>query len=191
MAKLGDVLLNTVFEEQRKSSAKTTDHPIEGGLNITDHVEKQPVKFSISGVCVGPDAAARMAKLQSYKDKGAQLTYTGRYGMKNLVIENINEEKNADTGGTAFKFDMELKQVRTVSRKTTKTKTKNQGKKQPVKKSPAKRVHVVKKGDTLWDIAQKYYGSKKGHLYDLIYNANRGLIKDPDLIYPGWKITIP
>ncbi len=49
--------------------------------------------------------------------------------------------------------------------------------------------YVIKSGDTLSGIAAKYYG--KGSLYPRIFEANREVIKDPDLIYPGQKIRIP
>jgi nucleoid-associated protein YgaU len=49
--------------------------------------------------------------------------------------------------------------------------------------------YVIKSGDTLSAIAQKYYG--KGSAYPRIFEANREVIKNPDLIYPGQKIRIP
>lgn len=49
--------------------------------------------------------------------------------------------------------------------------------------------YVIKSGDTLSGIAAKHYG--KGSLYPRIFEANREVIKDPDLIYPGQKIRIP
>lgn len=61
--------------------------------------------------------------------------------------------------------------------------------KPPTKPQPAKRTYTIKRGDTLWAIATKYYG--KGSQYTKIYNANRNIIKNPNLIYPGQKITIP
>jgi LysM repeat protein len=52
------------------------------------------------------------------------------------------------------------------------------------------RTYTVKKGDCLWNIAKKYYGS--GAQYTKIYNANRGVIgSNPNLIYPGQVLTIP
>lgn len=51
------------------------------------------------------------------------------------------------------------------------------------------RVYVVRRGDTLWAIAKKYYGS--GLQYPKIFNANRDKIKNPNLIYPGQKLVIP
>lgn len=49
--------------------------------------------------------------------------------------------------------------------------------------------YVVQKGDTLWSIAKKYYGS--GTQYAKIYNSNKNIIKHPNLIYPGQKLIIP
>jgi nucleoid-associated protein YgaU len=49
--------------------------------------------------------------------------------------------------------------------------------------------YVVKSGDTLWGIAKKYYGN--GAKYTKIYNANKSIIKNPSLIYPGQKLVIP
>lgn len=46
-----------------------------------------------------------------------------------------------------------------------------------------------KNRDCLWKIAQYVY--KDPRLWPLIYVANRDKIKDPDLIFPGQKFTIP
>lgn len=54
------------------------------------------------------------------------------------------------------------------------------------------KTHTVKKGDCLWDIAQKYYG--KGNLYPKIKNANVSKypkLKKSNVIYVGWVLTIP
>lgn len=48
---------------------------------------------------------------------------------------------------------------------------------------------VVRKGDSLWKIAQQTYGD--GHLYTLLYEANRDQIEDPDLIFPGQALKLP
>lgn len=61
--------------------------------------------------------------------------------------------------------------------------------KPPAKPKKVSRTHTVKKGDTLWGIAKKYYGN--GSLWPRIFDANRSKIKDPHWIYPGQKFTIP
>jgi nucleoid-associated protein YgaU len=51
--------------------------------------------------------------------------------------------------------------------------------------------HVVVEGECLWMIAGMEYGHPYYYKWPLIYNANRDLIKDPDLIYPDWSLKIP
>ena len=59
--------------------------------------------------------------------------------------------------------------------------------------APAATIEVeyyeIKSGDTLSGIAKTFYGS--GSKYVAIFEANREVIKDPDLIFPGQKIRIP
>ncbi len=54
-------------------------------------------------------------------------------------------------------------------------------------------VHTVVPGDTLYGIAQKYYGD--GNRYMEIFNANKAIWKNygnnPNNIYPGWELVIP
>jgi nucleoid-associated protein YgaU len=49
--------------------------------------------------------------------------------------------------------------------------------------------YIIKKGDTLSAIAKQFYG--KPNDYPRIFEANREVIKDPNLIFPGQKIRIP
>jgi nucleoid-associated protein YgaU len=46
--------------------------------------------------------------------------------------------------------------------------------------------YEVVKGDNLTKIGKKY-----GMGWKEIYEANKDVIKDPDLIQPGWKLKIP
>ena len=59
--------------------------------------------------------------------------------------------------------------------------------------APAQTISVefytIVKGDTLSGIAKRFYGNAMD--YPLIFEANREVIKKPDLIYPGQKIRIP
>jgi nucleoid-associated protein YgaU len=49
--------------------------------------------------------------------------------------------------------------------------------------------YTIQKGDSLSAIAKRYYGNAND--YPRIFKANREVIKNPDLIYPGQKIRIP
>ncbi len=49
--------------------------------------------------------------------------------------------------------------------------------------------YIIKSGDSLSKIAKHYY--QNAMEYPRIFEANKEVIKDPDLIYPGQKIRIP
>jgi nucleoid-associated protein YgaU len=51
------------------------------------------------------------------------------------------------------------------------------------------RSYLVVKGDSLSAIAKREYGDAKE--WRRIYDANRDIIKDPDLIYPGQTLRLP
>ncbi|MBN2359116.1 MAG: cellulase family glycosylhydrolase [Deltaproteobacteria bacterium] len=51
--------------------------------------------------------------------------------------------------------------------------------------------HTVAPFDSLWKIAEKYYGKENGKQWPRIYEANRDQIENPRLIHPGQKFTIP
>lgn len=52
---------------------------------------------------------------------------------------------------------------------------------------PAPNSYTVVSGDTLWGIAERFYGD--GNKYQVLVDANS--IPNPDLIHPGQVLTIP
>ena len=51
------------------------------------------------------------------------------------------------------------------------------------------RRYTVKAGDTLSKISREFYGDASQ--YTKIFNANRGILKDPNTINPGQELLIP
>ena len=49
--------------------------------------------------------------------------------------------------------------------------------------------YTIVSGDSLSKIAKNFYGNAMD--YPKLFEANREVIKDPDLIYPGQKIRVP
>ena len=52
--------------------------------------------------------------------------------------------------------------------------------------APAANTYTVEAGDNLSKIGEKY-----GISWNAIYEANRDIIKDPDMIHPGQELKIP
>lgn len=55
--------------------------------------------------------------------------------------------------------------------------------------STAEIIYEVKSGDTLSKIAKQYYGD--ANAYMKIFDANKDILKNPNLIHPGQKLRIP
>ena len=51
------------------------------------------------------------------------------------------------------------------------------------------KIYVVQKGDSLSKIAKAEYGDAND--WRKIYEANKDIIKNPDLIHPGQSLKIP
>lgn len=122
--------------------------------------------------------------LQDYEVK-----YSGGYGDYQYSINFVNAE---DITVSVTK----KKKATTTTKKTSKAKTTTNR----ATKTKSK-TYTIKKGDTLWAIAVKYY--KKGSQYTKIYNANKTVLDKAakkygfknsnkgNRIWPGTKITIP
>lgn len=62
---------------------------------------------------------------------------------------------------------------------------------------PKPRTRIIRRGDTLWGLARRTYGS--GELYPKIFKASRNIaqppgvpaLTDPDTIHPGQRVRIP
>lgn len=114
-----------------------------------------------------------------------------------VSVEDYTIEENAGNG-LDLSVEVKLKQYRSYSTKivTVKntvnhndSKTVSVQQTRPATTAPQAKTYTVKKGDTLWGIAKKYYGD--GAKYTRIYDANRDKIKNPNLIYVGQVFTIP
>ena len=58
-----------------------------------------------------------------------------------------------------------------------------------IEEKAAERIYEVQPGDTLGKISQEFYG--KASQYMKIFEANRDILDNPDLIKVGQKLKIP
>lgn len=183
-----------VTDEQKNWGVQVTEHPVEKGLAITDNVKPEARVLSISGNIVrvnGTSAKSIVSSLESFQRNAKYVKYVGVESMSNCLITSFSiGHTNKIHGGCAF--SMEIKEVRIAKAAYVAKGNKVTGKKIQVTKkstSTTKKYHTVKKGDNLWNIAKKYYGN--GASWKKIFEANKNLIKNPNLIYPKQKFVIP
>lgn len=56
-------------------------------------------------------------------------------------------------------------------------------------KEPEFQFYTIVRGDSLSKIAKKFYGN--ANKWPALFEANREVIENPDLIYPGQQIRVP
>lgn len=162
MAKINGIY---VFVEQEKfdSSVSAMSHPVEQGVDITDHVKPNAKKLSISGEIVGANSASIVSQFESMTKAGSSVRYAGRHTLPNAIIKSFaHDYSNKVMGGC--KFTMTIEEVRVASspyrpgsgRLKAVTKA---GTQQKAKNSTANVTYTVKKGDTIWDLVNGQYKS--------------------------------
>ena len=127
--------------------------------------------------------------------KPVRFTITGGIGVSMYAtIEKFTTKEVGGDPGTIY-YDITFKEYREITMRqitvnATTQKARISRSSPRVDNTPAAQTYTVKKGDCLWNIAKKFYGS--GAKYTLIYNANKSVIGgNPNLIYPGQVYTIP
>lgn len=142
---IGDLILDASHIENIKYSSKLTDHYVENGSVISDHILLQPVSFSLEG-SVTDDSIDIVGYAQSFfnlpkfnssnisnrgaKQIAAYELLTSLYNSKSLVtvvayldtftdmaIENLVFPNDANTGNRLF-FKIELKKANFATVKT-------------------------------------------------------------------------
>ncbi len=108
-------------------------------------------------------------------------------GVENLDVE-VDEEGNVTLKGEAKDPDALQKAALMAGNVEGVAKVDPSGVQVKEQKDLKVEIYEIKKGDTLWAIAQKFYGD--GNKWKKIFEDNKEVIKDPDLIYPGQKIRI-
>ena len=133
-------------------------------------------------------AAAAAAKLKLESEAAAMLEET--ITDLQLVVEDLNVQivdDAATVSGAAYDQATKEKVVLVVGNSNGIATVDDQMTVEHLE--PEAQFHTVVGGDTLGKIAKTYYGNAMK--YPEIFEANKEVIKDPDLIYPGQKLRIP
>ena len=140
---------------------------------------------------------------KEWKNKGSvvRVIFTGTDINQEMYITNFAYGEKDGTGDVYYNMDLLEYRPIIVPTITENNSNNTQNTNRPTdtnnnsnknNTNNTQKTHKVKKGDCLWDIAQKYYG--KGSLYPKIKEANKS--KYPSLaknnvIYVGMELIIP
>ena len=140
---------------------------------------------------------------KEWKNKGTvvRVIFTGTDINQEMYITNFSYGEKDGTGDVYYNMDLLEYRPIIVPTITENNSNNTQNTNRPTdtnnnsnknNTNNTQKTHKVKKGDCLWDIAQKYYG--KGSLYPKIKEANKS--KYPSLaknnvIYVNWELIIP
>lgn len=175
-------LINGIYvfveTEDLNRGIDTVTHPVEKGIDITDHVRRNPVSLSLTGEIVGENAAEILSQLTKAHQTGVLITYVGRNNLKNAQIVKFDTgHPNTIWGGCSF--SMEIKEVRiaksayneqNVSTNTKATTSAGTQQKQDNSQSSKKVYHTVKSGETAWYLGEKMYKSQGSSMNFIISN---------------------
>lgn len=201
-----------------KNMNKTVTLINEGEVNIikTKGLREFSFEFLLPFTDYSFAAVSRAKKQKHYLDKLNQLKINKRpfqfvvkrpKGFKTnikVTLEDLNITEDAQEGRD-IKVSVTLKEYRHYGTKKVVFvqppapaigETKQEEKKEEAKITENRdtstaqkpKTHIVKRGDTLWGLAKRYYGN--GSLYPKIVSANPK-IKNPNLIIDGWELVIP
>jgi nucleoid-associated protein YgaU len=107
-----------------------------------------------------------------------------------LEVENLNvtvKEDVASVSGKTATQEIREKILLTVGNTEGVARVDDQI--EVVTPEPEAAYYTVKSGDTLSKIAKEYYGNAMK--YPAIFEANKPMLENPDLIYPGQVLRIP
>ena len=135
--------------------------------------------------------------MEDWRKKGQDIRFivTGTDINIPVIIESFSYGEVA--GSRDVEFSISLREYKPITIKTIPTNTtpstpNTNPRPENKPTTNQQKIHKVKKGDCLWDIAQKYYG--KGSRYPEIKKANQTKypkLKKSNVIYVGWELIIP
>lgn len=151
MPYIKEVLIDVITGVSVKESSSTTDHALEDGEQITDHVKSDPTTISLSGVILD-NMDEKVLKLRKYRESGEVISYNYMSPLSNMIITGFSRDYSKDIKD-GYAFTMSLKQIKmakvakfVVLSSTVKKQTKavsNKGRQQTKKTQNA--VSVAKK----------------------------------------------
>ena len=171
-------------------------------LSLTSFFPNQQYSFNAYSNVPKPYEFIRYFKQWKNQGTVVRVVLTGTDINQEMYITNFTYGERDGTGDVYYTMDLLEYRPITIPTITENTSTNTQNTSRPTDNNNnnsnknntnnTQKTHKVKKGDCLWDIAQKYYG--KGSLYPKIKEANKSKYKSlakNNIIYVNWELIIP
>jgi len=107
------ITFDAIQEEQMDVSNQITEHPIEDGAVVADHVQLDPYVLSVDGVLVGEGAEAAIQKFLDWRGRNGNvhmLYYSGRNTIGRMVLRDLQRTYNA-SNADGYTFRLTLQRV--------------------------------------------------------------------------------
>lgn len=156
-------------------------------IPLSSFFPSKPYNFS-RGYVRDPMSCVNLIEKWRNSGKPIRVIITGLLNME-ATIESFTWGERDATGDIYYTLNLKEYKKVTTKKATVKIEVvKDTTRETKPASSSSGKTYVVKAGDCLWNIAKRFYGN--GALYTKIYNANKGIIKNPNLIYTGQVLLI-
>lgn len=155
-------------EEENGTSATSSDHSVESGEDITDHVKADAETITVTGQLVGSGYKSQIASIKAWEKSGQLCRYNGEMTLKNSLIKNFKVIH--DNGCGTCSVSMEFQKIRIAqpayvpadpATPAAEKATVNAGTQSVEVNNSDDSYHTVKAGDTIYALvngAYKKYG---------------------------------
>lgn len=189
MATLGGMEIHVV-SESLSYSVGVPEKPVEQGLSLSDHIEKNPITMKITGKLLGPHAAETREKLLSNMNGGVAMTYLGRNAFFNALLVSFDPDTDAAISN-GMRFSAELREIRVsaspyetvAATLAAEVKPVTDNGTQQTVNPPSERFHTIRRGESLYSIAPKY-----GTTWRAIQALNPSI--DPTRLQIGQEVRV-
>ena len=166
------------------------------GVEITSFFPNPKRKYKFVNYTDYPKQWDCVSKIRSWMHSGEVMRFIVTGTEINFPVRITDFSYSEQDGTGDIYFTINLKEYRKIKISSTtpkkkKTDNKDRTDTKETDNKPKQKTYTVKNGDTLWDIAKKYYG--KGSDYKKIIEKNKS--KYPSLaksttLKKGWVLTI-
>lgn len=175
-----------VSEESNATAIKASEHSVEQGVDITDHVRPDAETVSLTGVISGRNHKSIVALIKSWEKAGTTVRYSGRTKLSQCLVSDFSPGYSKDIEN-GCSFTMTLRRIRIarpayVAPETTQPvdvkAVADAGMQSVEANNPEDQYHTVKAGDTVWALTHGPY-KKYGKSCDEIMAMNPDAFSRP------------